>query len=841
MEFRFGMAGELSVELTTVAFCGTVLFLNIFDGMTNLLEKSVGSSPIYNTMIKRIYHELMSTGFVSVMLSFYQAAQNSSEKRNRVLTTLDFCGYFIFCVAIFHVTHGIYIIIKSLSSTKQYDKYHRTSVSSEILKEWKEMHHNPTFMTKVKIYLMSYLYIPGFTLRSKAEFKIFYSLFRHTYMLPKHFHYGKYLSGCFERYSLKIVTIGTTGWVCMVVLCVANMVRVKFGNIYTWRCGSFEESEHVDVDDTEEYHRPRLSNRCQRIQLQLFFGWGLIINAFVLLIYVLGRMYTLRLLAEAGVTELNDFEAYLTLEEKIKQEKKKVLAVSNKEGDNKTSGVVVHRHTINMDTFKKNIEAKRQNSTGDESGRNSPMMGTDSRKSPHIGMERQRSRTFGDAVTTVLNTVSSKIIHREDDDKEKDEDISNAEYVNLDDTDADTEAGMSLNRRTAVVKPNPSDSEQPRQTKRRRNRGTVRKNRGTMNTSRKSMLNRHSGIGRVGGMAQSEVSVSKSCIAQFRTMKMKAQIAAQLQRGRSGSKAKKIKSMLRNKARSFTAVQPANGEESANLKVSEDFSFIYLFGSPLLYFRAVETCIALNSLYLSFWVLNFITVAHSMTNNDENNDHWPEWIWQAILIGPLLFSVPVIGEIVKTASLLGAIAELEIDVMGIIIEGMEMKKSLSDGVRSSILEGFLNTFQQECSIETLRPLFDAHDQQQRGFLSFDHMRNLLINLNLHISDERFESLIDVLDFNRDGCVSFEELSSFVFGDTSSMRIASEETYDDDIKSSVESGSAIKGAGDDQSGGDCVELFSLKEHDGQDNETSSRRINDEMKTVIADEKQSSDVE
>eukprot|EP00603_Paraphysomonas_imperforata_P000896 CAMPEP_0114448972 /NCGR_PEP_ID=MMETSP0103-20121206/20612_1 /TAXON_ID=37642 ORGANISM="Paraphysomonas imperforata, Strain PA2" /NCGR_SAMPLE_ID=MMETSP0103 /ASSEMBLY_ACC=CAM_ASM_000201 /LENGTH=550 /DNA_ID=CAMNT_0001621027 /DNA_START=637 /DNA_END=2291 /DNA_ORIENTATION=- len=532
------------------------------------------------------------------------------------------------------------------------------------------------------------------------------------------------------------------------------------------------------------------------------------VNEFCVVNICFGKDVHSQAAAEAGVTELNDFEAYLTLEEKIKQEKKKVLAVSNKEGDNKTSGVVVHRHTINMDTFKKNIEAKRQNSTGDESGRNSPMMG---------------------------------IIRREDDDKEKDEDISNAEYVNLDDTDADTEAGMSLNRRTAVVKPNPSDSEQPRQTKRRRNRGTVRKNRGTMNTSRKSMLNRHSGIGRVGGMAQSEVSVSKSCIAQFRTMKMKAQIAAQLQRGRSGSKAKKIKSMLRNKARSFTAVQPANGEESANLKVSEDFSFIYLFGSPLLYFRAVETCIALNSLYLSFWVLNFITVAHSMTNNDENNDHWPEWIWQAILIGPLLFSVPVIGEIVKTASLLGAIAELEIDVMGIIIEGMEMKKSLSDGVRSSILEGFLNTFQQECSIETLRPLFDAHDQQQRGFLSFDHMRNLLINLNLHISDERFESLIDVLDFNRDGCVSFEELSSFVFGDTSSMRIASEETYDDDIKSSVESGSAIKGAGDDQSGGDCVELFSLKEHDGQDNETSSRRINDEMKTVIADEKHSSDVE
>lgn len=277
----------------SVAFCSTVIFLNVFDGLTSLLERSVGTSRIYNSMIQRIYHELMSTGFVSIMLSFYQAAVAGSEKRDKVFTTLDFCGYFIFCVSIFHVIHGIYIIIISLSSAKQYDEYHRTPVS-RILTEWADMNKNPTFITKVKLYLMNYLYIPGFTLRSKAEFKIFYSLFRHTYMLPKHFHYGEYLSGCFERYSLKIVTIGTTGWICMILICLANMLRVKFGSVYTWRCGSFEHTEQHDEVDDDEFHRPRLSNRCQRLQLQLFFGCGLLINAFVFIIFLLGRMYTLR-------------------------------------------------------------------------------------------------------------------------------------------------------------------------------------------------------------------------------------------------------------------------------------------------------------------------------------------------------------------------------------------------------------------------------------------------------------------------------------------------------------------------------------------------------------------
>ena len=331
MEFKFGMAGELSADLTagrstgliksciysfisligfyvfivlhlclfSVAFCGTVLFLNVFDGLTKWLERSVGTSRIYSSMIQRIYYELMSTGFVSVMLSFYKATANHSDKRDRAFTTLDFCGYFIFCVSIFHVMHGIYIIIISLSSAKQYDESHRNSVSS-ILKEWTQLYKQHTCVSKLKAYLMTFLYIPGFALRSKAEFKIFYSLFRHTYMLPTNFHYGKYLSGCLERYSLKIVTIGATGWICMILICLSNLLRVKFGNLNTWKCDGFEtsgyndgEDQDVEVDD-DEFVRPRLSNRCQRIQLQLFFGCGLIINAFVLLIYVLGRMYTLR-------------------------------------------------------------------------------------------------------------------------------------------------------------------------------------------------------------------------------------------------------------------------------------------------------------------------------------------------------------------------------------------------------------------------------------------------------------------------------------------------------------------------------------------------------------------
>jgi hypothetical protein len=83
-------------------------------------------------------------------------------------------------------------------------------------------------------------------------------------------------------------------------------------------------------------------------------------------------------------------------------------------------------------------------------------------------------------------------------------------------------------------------------------------------------------------------------------------------------------------------LQRQESESQVEMKLSEDFSAIYLFQSPQLYFRsahptsplclsssplsvslpshampclrAVELAIVLNSLYLSLWLINFITV-----------------------------------------------------------------------------------------------------------------------------------------------------------------------------------------------------------------------------------------
>ena len=65
MTFRFGLASEIDVDIATGAFCGTVLFLVVFEYITSRFEKFIGGSVTYNKMLQRIYKELMNNGIYS--------------------------------------------------------------------------------------------------------------------------------------------------------------------------------------------------------------------------------------------------------------------------------------------------------------------------------------------------------------------------------------------------------------------------------------------------------------------------------------------------------------------------------------------------------------------------------------------------------------------------------------------------------------------------------------------------------------------------------------------------------------------------------------------------------
>ena len=85
-----------------------------------------------------------------------------------------------------------------------------------------------------------------------------------------------------------------------------------------------------------------------------------------------------------------------------------------------------------------------------------------------------------------------------------------------------------------------------------------------------------------------------------------------------------------------------------------------------------------NSLYLAMWVTNYITIVNQ-------NLEW-YMFWNIAMLMPLFVVLPCLGEIVKVASTISAISDLQLEVMGSVLEGMEDKKLLVAELQRKIFD-----------------------------------------------------------------------------------------------------------------------------------------------------------
>lgn len=74
MAFSFGVMSTIDGNVSTMAFILTIVFLILFDSATNAWEASLRGSVIYNSMLQKIYKELMMMGFVSFGVAMYQVS-----------------------------------------------------------------------------------------------------------------------------------------------------------------------------------------------------------------------------------------------------------------------------------------------------------------------------------------------------------------------------------------------------------------------------------------------------------------------------------------------------------------------------------------------------------------------------------------------------------------------------------------------------------------------------------------------------------------------------------------------------------------------------------------------
>ena len=189
------------------------------------------------------------------------------------------------------------------------------------------------------------------------------------------------------------------------------------------------------------------------------------------------------------------------------------------------------------------------------------------------------------------------------------------------------------------------------------------------------------------------------------------------------------------------------------MKLSEDLSDIYFFRSPQLYFKMVEVAIMLNSLYLSLWACNFITIVNEYFSRSP--------FFHIVMLVPLLIVLPSLGEIVKVSSLLAAISDLDLDVIGSVLEISEEKTQLVNEVREKILTR-IHGKGDEDKMLVLKELFEEIDSNGNGQISKYELREMLRALALHYSDYKFKRLYAAMDKDRSGEMDMDEFLDLVF-------------------------------------------------------------------------------
>jgi hypothetical protein len=166
----------------------------------------------------------------------------------------------------------------------------------------------------------------------------------------------------------------------------------------------------------------------------------------------------------------------------------------------------------------------------------------------------------------------------------------------------------------------------------------------------------------------------------------------------------------------------------------------------------VEVGIMCNSLYLALWATNFISIVNRELD-------YPQ-IWQIGMCLPLIVVLPTLGNIVKVASNLWAISDLQLDVISGVLESMEDRLHLIEELRQKVLVR-IGGLEIECK-EVIDQLFQEINRDQSGELSSSELRDLLRALHLHYSDDKFRRLFKGLDFNQDGGITLDELKKVLF-------------------------------------------------------------------------------
>ena len=141
--------------------------------------------------------------------------------------------------------------------------------------------------------------------------------------------------------------------------------------------------------------------------------------------------------------------------------------------------------------------------------------------------------------------------------------------------------------------------------------------------------------------------------------------------------------------------------------------------------------------------------------------------WLCLMLLPPLLWTLCLTAIVKSVSLVHAVANIDLDIIGLIQEATD--EEAYEAIRDEALASFRGRMLDKIGASADREgklfvCFNNFDLTGAGRLSYQELRLLTRHLNIHMTLATFDFLFRSLDSKCDNVIDFEELRDAVFPD-----------------------------------------------------------------------------
>lgn len=193
-----------------------------------------------------------------------------------------------------------------------------------------------------------------------------------------------------------------------------------------------------------------------------------------------------------------------------------------------------------------------------------------------------------------------------------------------------------------------------------------------------------------------------------------------------------------------------------------DLYEIFVFKSPLLYFFTVEFALLAQCLYLALWATNFVVLAR--------DSYFPK-LWEAALLVPVPLNFWLIQKIIFSACTLKAVVSLDRNVADKICEEALDARNVTERLRKiirSTLAGL--NFEKIKWNGFLHEQFHVFKKEGAVGITEKDMRLFLHSLQIFLTATSVSRIFSVIDFDRDGKVTWKDLSDIVFPELAQQQL-----------------------------------------------------------------------